>query len=45
MFSPEKITKGYEYMVANTRKGVCVRHIICAINSAKGLELKTFDFQ
>ena len=27
------------------KKGVSVRHIICAINSAKCLELKTFDFK
>ena len=27
------------------KKGVSVRHIICAINRAKCLELKTFDFE
>ena len=27
------------------KKGVSVRHIIYAINSAKCLELKTFDFE
>ena len=27
------------------KKSVSVRHIICAINSAKCLELKTFDFK
>ena len=43
MFSPEKITKGHEYM-----KGKCkvveIKHIVCAINTAKGLELKHYDF-
>ena len=27
------------------KKGLSVRHIICAINRAKCLELKTFDFE
>ena len=44
MFSPEKITKGYEYMKNKTGLPICIRHIICAVNSAKGLELKNFDF-
>ena len=44
MFAPEKISKGYEYMVSMGRAVPTVRHIICAINSAKGLELKTYDF-
>lgn len=45
MFAPEKITKGYEYMVGRTSRAIQLRHIVCIINSAKGLEIKTFDFQ
>ena len=45
MFAPEKITKGYEYMVGRTSRAIQLRHIVCVINSAKGLEIKTFDFQ
>ena len=45
MFAPEKITMGYEYLQSKTTKGIHVRHIVCAVNSAKGLELKYFDFQ
>ena len=45
MFSPEKITKGYEYMVERTSRAIQLHHIVCIINSAKGLEIKTFDFQ
>lgn len=45
MFAPEKITKGYEYMVGRTSRAIQLRHIVCIVNSAKGLEIKTFDFQ
>lgn len=45
MFAPEKITKGYEYMVKKTSEEIQLRHIVCVVNSAKGLEIKTFDFQ
>ena len=45
MFAPEKIVKGYEYMAERTSREIQLRHIVCIINSAKGLELKTFDFQ
>lgn len=45
MFSPEKIRKGYEYMRGNTTKESPLRHILCVINSAKGLEMKTYDFK
>ena len=45
MFAPEKITKGYEYMVERTSRTIQLHHIVCVINSAKGLEIKTFDFQ
>lgn len=45
MFAPEKITKGYEFMKYLTKKEICIKHIICAINSAKGLELRHFDFK
>ena len=44
MFTPEKITKGYEYMAWKTSKGIFIKRIVCFINSAKGLETKTFDF-
>lgn len=45
MFAPEKITNGYEYMKGRTSRAIELRHIVCIINSAKGLEIKTFDFQ
>ena len=45
MFSPEKIRKGYEYMRGNTTKESPLRHILCVINSTKGLEMKTYDFK
>ena len=45
MFAPEKITKGYEYMVGKTSRDIQLHHVVCIINSAKGLEIKTFDFQ
>lgn len=45
MFSPDKITKGYEYMASLTSVEIQIRHIVCIINSAKGLEIKTFDFE
>lgn len=45
MFSPDKITKGYEYMKSKTSKDIQVHRIICIINSAKGLEIKTFEFE
>lgn len=44
MFAPKKITKGYEYMAARTTREIQLHHIVCIINSAKGLEIKTFDF-
>lgn len=44
MFAPDKISKGYEYMQKKFDKDIYVKHIICCINSAKGLEIKTFDF-
>ncbi len=44
MFEPQKITKGYEYMLENTKIPIHLKHVICAINSAKGLEIKRFDF-
>ena len=45
MFTPEKITKGYEYMLANTSWKIALKHIVCVINSNKGgFEIKTFDF-
>jgi SPP1 gp7 family putative phage head morphogenesis protein len=43
MFSPEKITRGYEYMKGKA-KSIAVKHILCALNTAKGLELKHYDF-
>ena len=43
MFAPEKIRKGYEYMKSLTSK-IHLHHIVCMIKSAKGLEIKTFDF-
>lgn len=45
MFAPEKISKGYEYMKSLKPQHIYLKHIVCAINSAKGLELKYFDFQ
>ena len=45
MFAPEKIVKGYEYMAERTSREIQLHHIICVVNSAKGLEIKTFDFQ
>lgn len=45
MFAPEKITKGYEYMKTKISKEIIVNHVLCVINSAKGLEIKTFDFK
>ena len=45
MFSPDKITKGFEYMTKLTSREIQIRHIVCIINSAKGLEIKTFDFE
>ncbi len=44
MFSPEKISKGYEYMISKTTQDIVMHHAVCVINSAKGLEIKTFDF-
>ena len=44
MFAPEKITKGYEYMITREWSVPTVRHIVCAINSSQGLEIKTYDF-
>ena len=44
MFAPEKITKGYEYMLSKTSGEVALHHILCVVNSNKGHEIKTFDF-
>ena len=44
MFTPEKITRGYEYMAERTTGEIRLKHIVCIINSTKGLEIKTFDF-
>jgi hypothetical protein len=44
MFSPDKITKGFEYMTKLTSREIQIRHIVCIINSAKGLEIKIFEF-
>ena len=46
-FSPKKIEKGFAFATEEAEKRkekIIVKHIVCAINSAKGLELKTFDF-
>ena len=45
MFAPVKITKGYEYMTSLTSREIQIRHIVCVINSSKGIEIKTFDFE
>lgn len=45
MFAPKKIRDGYEYMKSKTSGDIHVRRIICFINSAKGLETKTFEFE
>lgn len=42
-FAPYKITKGYEYMKSKSHN-VALRHIVCVINSAKGTEIKKYDF-
>ena len=44
MFAPEKITKGYEFLQSKTND-IHLFHVVCMINSAKGLEIKTFDFK
>ena len=44
MFAPEKISRGYEYMVEKTTREIQLKHIVCIINSTKGMEIKTFDF-
>ena len=44
MFAPEKITKGYKYMMEKTTREIQLKRIVCMINSAKGLEIKAFDF-
>ena len=45
MFAPENITKGYEYMIANTSWEIDFKHIVGVINSNKGgFEIKTFEF-
>lgn len=45
MFAPENMTKGNEYMIANTSWDIAFKHIACVINSNKGgFEIKTFDF-
>ena len=44
MFAPEKITKGYDYMLAHTHDPIHLKHVICALNTKKGLLLKRFDF-
>ncbi len=43
MFSNDKITKGYVYMKSKSTN-IAIKHILCALNTAKGLELKYFDF-
>lgn len=45
MFAPDKITMGFEYMTSLTSREIQIRHIVCMINSSKGLEIKTFDFE
>ena len=45
MFAPKKIRDGYEYMKSKTSGDIHVHRIICFINSAKGLETKTFEFE
>ena len=45
MFAPHKITKGYEWMKEKTIGKIELKRIVCAINSSKGLELKTYDFE
>lgn len=45
MFAPEKIKNGYEYMKSRTTQDIQLHRIICIINSAKGLEIKTFEFK
>ena len=45
MFAPSKIMNGYEYMKSKTSKDIQIKHIVCVINSAKGMEIKTFDFE
>lgn len=44
MFTPKKIRDGFEYMKSNTSREIQLRNIVCIINSAKGLEIKTFNF-
>lgn len=43
MFTPEKITKGYQFLKSKTND-IHLAHVICMINSAKGLQMKSFDF-
>ena len=45
MFAPHKITRGYEWMMEKTVGKIELKRIVCAINSSKGLELKTYDFE
>ena len=45
MFAPGKIRNGYEYMKLKTSRDIQIKHIVCVINSAKGMEIKTFDFK
>ena len=45
MFAPGKIRNGYEYMKSKTSRDIQIKHIVCVINSAKGMEIKTFDFK
>ena len=32
-------------MTSLTSREIQIRHIVCVINSSKGLEIKTFDFE
>ena len=45
MFASDKIRNGYEYMKSKTSRDIQIKHIVCVINSAKGMEIKTFDFK
>lgn len=45
MFAPEKIRDGYDYMKSKTSRDIQIKRIVCVINSAKGLEIKTFNFK
>lgn len=44
MFNPKKILDGYCFMLANSSKYYCLRHILCFLNNGGELELKVFNF-